>query len=215
MADYWKSGERHFCTFCKCWLAGNKISIDLHERGNHHKNSVKAKLDQLRKTSAEKEQQEKQLSATLSQMERAASESFRRDMISNASVQTLSNESSTSTSTTTADVNLPSKLKRALNQPVQVQCKKAKFIIKTPTPKPVFEPIVVQKDESTEQVQDEPISQTSSVESERPNPNGTWYESKTDNQESFYWNDITGESSWIAPADYLSIDEQRARGLKV
>jgi hypothetical protein len=139
MTDYWKSGERHFCTFCKCWLAGNKISIDLHESGNHHKSMVKAKLDQLRKANLEKERQDKKLNETLGQMERAANESFRRDMVANATRILDSKQQDNSSS---SDANLPSKLKRPLNQPVQVQCKKAKFVIKTPTPKPVFEPIV-------------------------------------------------------------------------
>jgi len=149
MTDYWKSGERHYCTFCKCWLAGNKISIDLHESGNHHKSMVKAKLEQLRKTNLEKERQDKQMNETLGQMERAANESFRRDMVTSA---TNSLNNSQQNSSTAADANLPSKLKRPINQPVQVQCKKAKFVIKTPTPKPVFEPIAtpLESDKDTE-----------------------------------------------------------------
>jgi len=208
MTDYWKSGERHYCTFCKCWLAGNKISINLHESGNHHKSMVKAKLEQLRKTNLEKERQDKKLNETLGQMERAANESFRRDMVSNAT-NSLNNNS------TAADVNLPSKLKRPINQPVQVQCKKAKFVIKTPTPKPVFEPIAT----PSESDKDTEIEASKEEEEEKPttsnnNPEGIWYESKTETQETFYWNDTTGESTWTAPAVYLSIEQQKAKGIK-
>jgi WW domain-binding protein 4 len=203
MADYWKSGERHYCTFCKCWLAGNKVSIDLHESGNHHKSMVKAKLDQLRRANVEKERQDKQFNETLGQMERAANESFRRDMVANAT---------NSLNSTPSDANLPSKLKRPINQPVQVQCKKAKFVIKKPTPKPVFEPIATpsESDKETEAPQEEEKTTTSNN-----NQEGTWYESKTETQESFYWNDATGESTWTPPAVYLSIEQQRAKGLKV
>ncbi|CAF2714181.1 unnamed protein product [Rotaria sp. Silwood2] len=208
MSEYWKSGERHFCTFCKCWLAGNKISIDLHERGNHHKSMVKVKLDQLRKASIEKEHQDKQLNQTLGQMERAANESFRRDMASNSKNISTYGEGNIPTS---SDVNLPSKLKRQINQPVQVQCKKPKFILKVPTPKPVFEPISTST-ESNEQDETEKEELTTS---NNNNQEGTWYESKTETQESFYWNDITGESTWTPPAVYLSIEQQRAKGLKV
>ena len=29
-ADYWKSNPRHFCEFCKCWIADNKpVSIQV------------------------------------------------------------------------------------------------------------------------------------------------------------------------------------------
>ncbi|CAF1349086.1 unnamed protein product [Rotaria sordida] len=227
MTDYWKSGERHYCKFCKCWLAGNKISIDLHERGNHHKNMVKVKLDQLRKESIEKEHQNKQLNQTLGQMERAANESFRRDMASNA--KNLSHYD-TGNDSTSSDINLPSKLKRSIQQPVQVQCKKPKFVIKTPTPKPVFEPIVTstesnekietKKEEEEDEDEDEE-EEEEEEEKEKPtitdnnNQEGTWYESKTETQESFYWNDTTGESTWTPPAVYLSIEQQRAKGLKV
>jgi len=202
MADYWKSNERHFCTFCKCWLAGNKISIDLHESGNHHKGNVKAKLDQLRKTSLEKEKQDKQINTTLGQMERAANESFRRDMVANASTMLNYGQKDNLTS---SDGNLPSKLKRPISQPIQVQCKKPKFIIKTPTPKPVFEPI-----ESNTTVPEEPKEVISNN-----NEEGTWYESRTEAGESFYWNDITGASTWTPPDNYLSIEQQKAKGLKV
>jgi WW domain-binding protein 4 len=209
MADYWKSNDRHFCTFCKCWLAGNKISINLHESGNHHKSMVKAKLEQLRKANIEKERQDKQMNETLGQMERAANESFRRDMVANATNRLNSSEQNSATS---SEVNLPSKLKRPLNQPVQVQCKKAKFVIKTPTPQPVFEPVVTpsEPDKQTETTVSEEKPTTSNQ-----NPEGTWYESKTDTQESFYWNDTTGESTWTAPAAYLSIEQQKEKGFTV
>ncbi|CAF3238538.1 unnamed protein product [Rotaria socialis] len=208
MTEFWKSGERHFCTFCKCWLAGNKISIDLHESGNHHKSNVKAKLDLLRKNSLEKERQDKQLSQTLGKMERAANESFRRDMASTTINGSNYNQANNSTTT---DPNLPSKLKRPLNQPVQVQCKKPKFVIKTPTPKPVYEAIETPTDEVKTPEQQPEAKPTSTNHDKK----GTWYESKTETQESFYWNDVTGASTWTPPDVYLSIEEQRAKGLKV
>jgi WW domain-binding protein 4 len=214
MADYWKSGERHFCKFCKCWLAGNKISIDLHESGNHHKSMVKSKLEQLRKANIEKERQDKQMNETLGKMELAAHESYRRDMVAQATSRMESSSSS--------NVNLPSKLKRPINQPVQVQCKKPKFVIKTPTAKPVFVPIVTpsksdkdvesKSEEKSESPKEEEVAATNT---DNTDQEGTWYESKTDAQQSFYWNDLTGESTWTPPAVYLSIEQQRAKGLKV
>ena len=202
MADYWKSGERHFCTFCKCWLAGNKISIELHERGNNHKNNVKARLDQVRRDKVEKERQEKQFNSTLADIERAATVAYQRDIAAEASGNASPSE-----------INLPSKLKRPSNQPVQVQCKKPKFVLKTPTAKPVFVPISTEKKVEEEE---KPASTTSTTTEAKEVPEGgTWYESKTENQESFFWNDTTGESSWTPPPVYLSIEEQREKGLKV
>ena len=212
MTDYWKSGERHFCKFCNCWLAGNKISIELHESGNHHKSMVKSKVEQLRKGKIEKEQQDKKLNETLGQMELAAHESYRRDMVAQAT-NTLNNTSTTSSSSS-SDANLPSKLKRPMNQPVQVQCKKAKFVLKTPTPKPVYEPIVSSSEPEKEVESKTEISEEE-VTTAQTNAEGVWYESRTEANESFYWNDTTGESTWTAPANYLSVEQQRAKGIKV
>ena len=206
MADYWKSGERHFCTFCKCWLAGNKISINLHESGNNHKNNVKAKLDQVRRDKVEKERQEKQFNSTLADIERAATVAYQRDIATEAS----GNGS-------TVEQNLPSKLKRPLNQPVQVQCKKAKFVLKTPATKPVFVPISTEKkveEEAEKPAPPPPPPPTTTTTTDVPE-GGTWYESKTENQESYFWNDTTGETSWTPPDAYLSIEEQREKGIKV
>lgn len=203
MADYWKSGERHHCSFCKCWLAGNKVSIELHERGNNHKNNVKAKLEQLRRDKIEKERQDKQMSSTLADIERAAAAAYQRDVAS----ESMGTNS-------TADADLPSKLKRPSNGPVQIQMKKPKFVLKTPTAKPVFVPISTEKKEEEKTTTAEPPEPEPEPKPAAP-PEGVWYESKTDNQESFFWNDTTGESTWTPPPVYLSIEEQRAKGLKV
>ncbi|CAF1038551.1 unnamed protein product [Adineta ricciae] len=230
MTDYWKSGEKHFCTFCKCWLAGNKISIDLHESGNHHKSMVRAKVEQLRKANIEKERESKNFSDTLGQMERAANAAYTRD---------LANSVMPKTSDATSDISLPSKLKRPVDQPVQVQIKKPKFVIKTPTAKPVYEPIVTPSENETKVPKKEQIASVSEANEEAAvtinktvpkepeetattanNSEGTWYESKTENQESFYWNDTTGASTWTPPTSNLfefgySIHSQRYRhGIK-
>ncbi|UJR15291.1 hypothetical protein I4U23_002244 [Adineta vaga] len=226
MTEFWKSGEKHFCTFCKCWLAGNKISINLHESGNHHKSMVRAKVEQLRKASVEKERESKQFNETLGKIERAANESYRRDMANNAITTANSSQQGISTS---SDANLPSKLKRPANEPIQIQMKKPKFIIKTPTPKPVYEPIDTPSESETKVPEKEEIPKveesvtSKNVPEEKQEPvidnndtgEGIWYESKTANQESFYWNDTTGESTWTPPAVYLSIEKQRAKGLNV
>lgn len=198
MTDYWKSTAKHYCKFCSCWLAGNKASIELHESGNHHKSMVSSRLDQVRKAGLEKEREDKKMNQTLGEIERAAQESFRKDAVADA------------TKRLSTEVTLPSKLKRpSPNQPVQVQLKKPKFIIKTPAPKPVFEPLDQPSESETKTEEKDTKTETTQPEG------GTWYESKNEAQESFYWNDTTGESTWTTPAAYLSIEEQRAKGLKV
>ncbi|KAI8065972.1 hypothetical protein BDF21DRAFT_426749 [Thamnidium elegans] len=40
MADYWVSQQRHWCKYCKKYVANNKPSISLHENGRSHKDQV-------------------------------------------------------------------------------------------------------------------------------------------------------------------------------
>ena len=179
----------------------------------------------MRKASLEKEKQTQEMNTTLGQMERAATESFLRDVAVNGSSTAHYGQE---TNAATNDVSLPSKLKRPISQPVQVQCKKAKFVIKTPTLKPVFEPIATLTESASSvtedvAVKDEQASAKDESQDKVPltaatttlDEIGTWYEFRSEAGELFYWHDTTGASSWTPPDVYLSIEEQKARGLKV
>lgn len=70
-ADYWKSKERKYCEFCKCWLGDDKMvcismkiilykiinkilfqTLSIHENGKRHKDNVAKKLSTIQKKSA-------------------------------------------------------------------------------------------------------------------------------------------------------------------
>ena len=40
MTEFWKSGARHWCTYCKIFINGTKPSIAYHESGKKHKEIV-------------------------------------------------------------------------------------------------------------------------------------------------------------------------------
>ncbi|KAG5887494.1 hypothetical protein JTB14_023680 [Gonioctena quinquepunctata] len=83
-ADYWKSQERKYCDFCKCWIADNKPSVEFHEKGRRHQENVKKRLKNITKSSAKAHRESENADRTLKQMEAAAMAAYRRDVESNS-----------------------------------------------------------------------------------------------------------------------------------
>ncbi|XP_050310876.1 peroxisomal acyl-coenzyme A oxidase 3-like isoform X2 [Anthonomus grandis grandis] len=90
MADYWKSQDRKYCDFCKCWIADNKPSRDFHENGKRHKDNVKKRLKTITKDSAKAFKESAKVEDAIKSMEAAAMEAYRRDMEHNASADLTS-----------------------------------------------------------------------------------------------------------------------------
>nr|AEE63621.1 unknown [Dendroctonus ponderosae] len=90
MADYWKSQDRKYCDFCKCWIADNKPSRDFHENGKRHKENVKKRLKTITKDSAKAFKASEKVDAAIKAMEVAALDAYRRDVEHNATVDLTS-----------------------------------------------------------------------------------------------------------------------------
>lgn len=89
MADYWKSQDRKYCDFCKCWIADNKPSIEFHEKGRRHKENVSKRLKAIQKKSRRDEKETVRIDAALQHMEAAALEAYRKDVESNADLTSI------------------------------------------------------------------------------------------------------------------------------
>ena len=83
MADYWKSQPRKFCELCKCWITDNKPSRDFHERGKRHQQSVKNKLNELKKKGVKDAKQKRENEAYIQKMETDAMKKFQQDIADN------------------------------------------------------------------------------------------------------------------------------------
>lgn len=83
MSEYWISQGRKMCTYCKCWTADNKASINFHEQGKNHKENVKKKLDELRKRGLEDAKRKQTEVSDMEKIEKAALASLQRDIASN------------------------------------------------------------------------------------------------------------------------------------
>ncbi|CAH1154245.1 unnamed protein product [Phaedon cochleariae] len=90
MADYWKSQERKYCDFCKCWIADNKPSVDFHEKGRRHQENVKKRLKSITKSSAKSQKDSENVDAAIRHMEAAAMAAYRRDVENNSSADLTS-----------------------------------------------------------------------------------------------------------------------------
>lgn len=84
MADYWKSQDRKYCDFCKCWIADNKPSRDFHENGRRHKENVKKRLKSISKDSSRALKESEKVDAAIKAMEAAAMEAYKKDVENNA-----------------------------------------------------------------------------------------------------------------------------------
>ncbi|OCT95548.1 hypothetical protein XELAEV_18013235mg [Xenopus laevis] len=80
MADYWKSQPKKFCTYCKCWIADNKPSIEFHERGKNHKENVTKKISEIKKKSMDKAKEDEKKSKEFAAMEEAALKAYEEDL---------------------------------------------------------------------------------------------------------------------------------------
>lgn len=74
------------CTYCKCWTADNKASIDFHEQGKNHKENVKKKLDELRRKGIDDSKKRDQEQVDLAMIEKAALQALKRDIASDPSI---------------------------------------------------------------------------------------------------------------------------------
>lgn len=68
------------CSYCRCWIADNKASINFHEQGKKHKENVKLKLDELRKKGLQDSRNKNAEADAMAAIERAAMESFKKDI---------------------------------------------------------------------------------------------------------------------------------------
>ncbi|XP_044754573.1 WW domain-binding protein 4-like isoform X2 [Coccinella septempunctata] len=89
MADYWVSQERKYCDFCKCWIANNRPSVEFHEKGRRHQENVKKRLKNITKNSFKAQKELEKEDVTLKQMEKAALESYKRDIENNADMTSV------------------------------------------------------------------------------------------------------------------------------
>ena len=72
MTEYWVSQARHWCEYCRIYIAGNKSSIAFHENGKKHKEIVELSLRDMRMRGRERRIEQSDLQKELDKIERNA-----------------------------------------------------------------------------------------------------------------------------------------------
>ncbi|CAH0554614.1 unnamed protein product, partial [Brassicogethes aeneus] len=88
-ADYWKSNDRKYCDYCKCWITDNKPSVEFHEKGRKHQENVKRRLNQITRNSAKAQRESEKVDSQMRQMEALALAAYRKDVANNADMTSV------------------------------------------------------------------------------------------------------------------------------
>ncbi|XP_054743398.1 WW domain-binding protein 4 [Anastrepha obliqua] len=196
MADYWKSNDRKYCDFCKCWISDNKASIAFHESGKRHKMNVAKRITDISRNSEKAERERKKMDAEIRKMEEAAMRSYAQDIHigGDFTARTINAvlDATTTTGTVTASTSTAAGRGKQVD-PVRLPGNSD------------------DEDEDGKRVRVQKVAPESV-------PNASlWVEGVSEEGYTYYWNVKTNESVWEAPKEgYLSYAEyQRINELAV
>ncbi|XP_011178567.2 WW domain-binding protein 4 [Zeugodacus cucurbitae] len=195
MADYWKSNERKYCDFCKCWISDNKASIAFHESGKRHKLNVAKRITDISRNSEKAEREKQKMDAEIRKMEEAAMRSYAQDIHASGdfTARSINAVLDASTPTVTASTSAASKSRGKQVDPVRLPGNSD------------------DEDDDGRSVRVQKVAPDTV-------PNASlWVEGVSDEGYTYYWNVKTNESVWEPPKEgYLSYAEyQRINELAV
>ncbi|XP_034471814.1 WW domain-binding protein 4 [Drosophila innubila] len=182
--EYWKSNERKYCDFCKCWLSDNKASIAFHESGKRHKLNVAKRITDISRSSEKAEREKQKMSAEIRKMEEAAMKSYAQDIHGHHGDMTARSIHTVLGAATSSG-------RQGLGVARQRQ----------------IDPMRLEGDSDEEE--DNRRVNVDKVGSSETVPDASlWVEGKSDEGHTYYWNVKTNESVWQPPKEgYLSYEE--------
>lgn len=94
MTEFWKSGERHYCQLCMCWMDAKPRSIRVHEEGKAHQEAFTKHQIEKRKEKENKRKEESKIEKELAEIERKAQQAFQQQDGGHASKPSTSSSTS-------------------------------------------------------------------------------------------------------------------------
>ncbi|XP_055839573.1 WW domain-binding protein 4 [Episyrphus balteatus] len=189
MTDYWKSNEKKYCDFCKCWISDNKASIAFHESGKRHKASVAKRITDISRSSEKSEKERQKMDMEIRKMEEAALRSYAMDIHSKGDM-TARSVSSVMSVAGASGSHLSGG--RGGRRPGQI------------------DPMRLPGSSDEEGDDNDSLRPTvGKVPDPESVPNASlWVQAKSDEGHIYYWNVKTNESVWTEPKEgFLSIEE--------
>uniref|UniRef100_U5EYC2 Putative precatalytic spliceosome n=1 Tax=Corethrella appendiculata TaxID=1370023 RepID=U5EYC2_9DIPT len=180
MADYWKSNEKKYCDFCKCWIANNKPSIQFHENGRRHQINVQKRLSEISRQSAKNAKIQQSVDEDMKRMNDGAMKAYLQDISSGTGdLTTRAISEQVKLRGPAVDPLMPIGGWPSNDEDDNYHSKKLKVEVTATAPT------------------EEPVKEAS-----------MWCEAKSEDGHTYYWNVKTGESVWEEPKEgYMTLKE--------
>ncbi|XP_066287990.1 WW domain-binding protein 4-like isoform X2 [Branchiostoma lanceolatum] len=223
MSEFWKSQPRHFCEFCKCWIADNKPSRDFHEKGKRHKENVERRIKEVREKSEEHWKVQQENKDFLQQMEAAALKAAAKDIASDPSLASqygikapVHRPPSVNIDTVSSWAVPGKKVEEKVSQPEREEDigpwiestspEGYTYYYNTVTEESQWElPSSLKTSEETAKtVEKKTVAKATGTTSESENASCPWVEGSSPEGHVNYYNTETGESQWEKPANFTS-----------